>query len=164
MAKYAFIEDNIIKEIHYSLPINWRNISGFGYLEGDDEKLKELGWYKIIENTIDYDKDKYTCEISYVFQDDRVIESYQLNEITGESAKELQRRFFILIRDTRNEKLAASDWTMMTDIIRTKDASWVTAWETYRQSLRDFPSQFNFLEDEIPVSFDTISWPERPVI
>lgn len=52
-------------------------------------------------------------------------------------------------RDKRNQLLVSSDWTQVADSPVDK-----TAWATYRQSLRDVPSQAEF-----PA---TIAWPEEP--
>jgi hypothetical protein len=48
------------------------------------------------------------------------------------------------IRLWRNAKLIASDWTMHTDAPTDKDA-----WATYRQALRDLPSQGGKAEDAV---------------
>ena len=53
-------------------------------------------------------------------------------------------------RDERNQKLAACDWTQVNDAPVDQEA-----WATYRQALRDVPSQEGF-----PLS---IEWPEPPV-
>jgi hypothetical protein len=52
-------------------------------------------------------------------------------------------------RKTRNEKLAASDWTQVADTPVDQ-----AAWAAYRQALRDITSQ-----DDFPW---TIEWPESP--
>jgi hypothetical protein len=56
---------------------------------------------------------------------------------------------WLLVRETRNELLAECDWTQLADIpTETK-----TAWQEYRQSLRDITSQSNpFI----------INWPVKP--
>jgi hypothetical protein len=43
--------------------------------------------------------------------------------------------FFERFRNWRNNELAASDWTQLTDSQANK-----TAWKTYRQALRDLPA------------------------
>jgi hypothetical protein len=53
------------------------------------------------------------------------------------------------MRKHRNRLLAASDWAMATDAPTDK-----TAWATYRQSLRDFPSTWKPSE--------TANFPEPP--
>lgn len=55
----------------------------------------------------------------------------------------------ILARKTRDNLLASTDWTQLPDApVDT------VAWATYRQELRDVPSQEGFP--------DNIIWPERP--
>lgn len=44
--------------------------------------------------------------------------------------------FFERIRNWRNAELASCDWTQVADSTADK-----TAWATYRQALRDLPSQ-----------------------
>jgi len=53
------------------------------------------------------------------------------------------------IRDERNYKIAASDWTQVADSPVDKQA-----WATYRQALRDVPTQAGFPWD--------VTWPEAP--
>ena len=53
------------------------------------------------------------------------------------------------VRTERDVKLAATDWTQVADAPVDK-----TAWATYRQLLRDVPSQAEFP--------DTIAWPQEP--
>lgn len=53
------------------------------------------------------------------------------------------------VRSERNAKLAASDWTQLSDAPVDK-----TAWATYRQALRDITAQEGF-----PM---TVNWPAEP--
>ena len=53
------------------------------------------------------------------------------------------------VRKERDAKLAATDWTQVADAPVDK-----TAWATYRQSLRDVPSQSGFPNEVI--------WPVEP--
>jgi hypothetical protein len=53
------------------------------------------------------------------------------------------------MRKHRNRLLAASDWAMATDAPTDK-----TAWATYRQALRDFPTKWTPAE--------TANFPEAP--
>jgi hypothetical protein len=53
------------------------------------------------------------------------------------------------IRNSRTEKLKDSDWTQIADSTADK-----TAWATYRQALRDVPTQAGFPWD--------ITWPDAP--
>jgi len=53
------------------------------------------------------------------------------------------------VRADRNARLAATDWTQIAD--STADKS---AWATYRQALRDVPSQAGFPQ--------SVTWPQEP--
>lgn len=53
------------------------------------------------------------------------------------------------VRKERNALLAESDWTQVADAPVDK-----TAWATYRQSLRDVPSQSGFPNE--------VTWPTEP--
>ena len=52
------------------------------------------------------------------------------------------------MRDERDRKLAATDWMGMSDVTMSAD------WATYRQALRDVPTQEGFPH--------TVTWPEEP--
>lgn len=54
-----------------------------------------------------------------------------------------------LVRDDRNKRLTETDWTQVADAPVDK-----AAWATYRQALRDIPSQAGFPWD--------IQWPTQP--
>jgi hypothetical protein len=53
------------------------------------------------------------------------------------------------VREMRNKKLVDSDWTQLADSQVDKQA-----WATYRQALRDIPTQSGFPENTI--------WPQKP--
>jgi hypothetical protein len=54
------------------------------------------------------------------------------------------------MRATRNQKLSDSDWTQLADSPENK-----AAWATYRQALRDVPTQAGFPWE--------VEWPTQPV-
>ena len=53
------------------------------------------------------------------------------------------------VRAERSAKLAATDWTQITDATADK-----TAWATYRQALRDISAQSGFPNN--------VTWPDAP--
>ena len=65
--------------------------------------------------------------------------------VTKKTADKLQEQ----VREQRNSLLTASDWTQVVDSTVDK-----AAWATYRQSLRDIPTQNGF-----PF---TVKWPAKP--
>ena len=54
------------------------------------------------------------------------------------------------VRMIRNAKLAETDWTQNRDVTLTNDS----AWQTYRQALRDITDTYTSLDDVV--------WPEKP--
>ena len=57
-------------------------------------------------------------------------------------------------RETRNELLAASDWTQMPDSPLADEAK--TSWATYRTALRNLPTNGNW------PSLEDADWPTQP--
>ena len=80
-------------------------------------------------------------------------------EITDEEYAERQAEYLVAEtemlnernRETRNELLAASDWTQANDSPLTDEAK--TSWATYRQALRDLPSSSDW---------PNVTFPEEP--
>ena len=56
----------------------------------------------------------------------------------------------VKVREQRNEKLAATDWTQATDVPQAVKGSYAS----YRQALRDVPQQAGFPEN--------VQWPTQP--
>ena len=57
-------------------------------------------------------------------------------------------------RETRNQLLAASDWTQMSDSPLTDEVK--TSWATYRTALRNLPTNENW------PSLEDADWPTAP--
>ena len=80
-------------------------------------------------------------------------------EITDEEYAERQAEYLVAEtemlnernRETRNELLAASDWTQANDSPLTTAQK--TKWKTYRQALRDLPSSSDW---------PNVTFPEEP--
>ena len=81
-------------------------------------------------------------------------------EITDEEYAERQAEYLaeetamlnVQNRETRNELLAASDWTQANDSPLTTAQK--TKWKTYRQALRDLPASEGWPND--------VTFPEEP--
>ena len=63
--------------------------------------------------------------------------------------------FWQFARMLRNQKLGESDWTQLRDSNLTPDQ--LTAWQIYRQDLRDIPYDYSNV-----TSVDDITWPTPP--
>ncbi len=75
---------------------------------------------------------------------DQEIEAFKL---TQPSESEVLARKWQRIREIRNQKLLQTDWRASSDVTLSD------AWKTYRQALRDVPTQSD------P---DNITWPTEP--
>jgi len=64
-------------------------------------------------------------------------------------------RFWLHIRQERDMKLMATDWTQMPDV--TFSTGVKAAWTTYRQALRNVPAS-----NSTVASIDDVVWPNQP--
>jgi len=154
MKKYCYIKDNNIVEVVESLPINWRNISNFYTL--DDDALKNLGWLPVV---LDTDVKDVILNVSYEIVDDVVKETVVSRdkteeELQGEALAE-KVEAWLEVRNARNNLLAQSDISIVSDKWELMDVATKSAWTTYRQALRDIPDVFNTPTDVV--------WPTKPV-
>jgi hypothetical protein len=74
------------------------------------------------------------------------------NAISPELAAQRRANTIISLREERTNKLKACDWTQVSDSPLTAEKK--AEWATYRQALRDVPSQATFP--------DSIDWPTEP--
>ncbi len=85
------------------------------------------------------------------------LEQVQAKQAELEAAEPMR-----VLREIRDWYLKESDWTQSYDLRQVRGEAWCTAWDNYRQQLRDFPNtitdlqfnEFNFLIG--------VDWPERP--
>ena len=65
----------------------------------------------------------------------------------------------MMLREERNKKLVESDWTQFPDV----PDSIKTAWQSYRQQLRDLPSSASpKLDDIYELDLSSVTWPTKP--
>lgn len=160
--KFAYVQNNVVIEIVNSLPTVWNNISNFYALESNPEYLKTLGWYVVSCDDTQYDQGRKIVEKSYHFNGDCVIETVNVSDRhqSEEEYINIQREEFLSnLRSIRDEKLANTDWTQALDLVDVKGVSWVNAWKSYRQALRDLPGLY---EDTNSFNMNLVEWPEEP--
>ena len=64
-----------------------------------------------------------------------------------------------LLREERTRRLVESDWTQFPDV----PDSTKTAWQSYRQQLRDLPSSASpKLDDTYELDLSSVTWPTKP--
>ena len=76
------------------------------------------------------------------------------SEIDAEIVKVIAARPMIELRAERNRKLALSDWSQGDDV----PVGIKTAYQTYRQTLRDLPANQTPVDNEL----SNITWPTPP--
>lgn len=169
MAKYAFVENNEIVGLYNDLPRNWRNISNFYALEGETEYLDSLGW-KLVQRAVVGEYDPTTQQLmpaTFSIVDGSVIETIEIQNIlpqTNEELESIKSTNHIIamrqLRERRNELLASTDKTQLSDIIKKNGPELTSLYEIYRQSLRDLANTY-----DADVNFTDISsavFPEEP--
>jgi pyruvate formate-lyase activating enzyme-like uncharacterized protein len=161
MSRFAYVENNNVVELHDDLPKSWRNISGLDLLENNTEELNNLGWYEVqsSEITIDHTLETITG-VSYVFEDNKVKQIINKANVTDIYTLE-QLKSIILkeVRDARNRLLLESDWTQLADVIKVNSPEFNSAWENYRQQLRDLPASYQNTE---LTNISQVVWPSKP--
>jgi len=64
-----------------------------------------------------------------------------------------------LLREERNKLIAETDWTQGRDVTLSNDIDW----RTYRQALRDLPSNSNpKLDSNGRLDMSSVTWPTKP--
>lgn len=61
-----------------------------------------------------------------------------------------------LVRQERTKRLLATDWTQASDVKALHSAEWTSAWEAYRQALRDIPAGLTLSD------IDMVTYPIPP--
>jgi len=164
MANYVYVENNEIIDYQDVLPRNWRNVSGLYLLANDTASLLQLGWYPVVKIPVSYNpKLSYISDTIYEIMEDHVTEQQIITDYTQEELDQqwlnTKNDFLNGLRSERNRKLIDTDWTQVSDLQNIKPPEWVTAWQNYRQALRDLPEQYLDLPDYENV---VVEWPIKP--
>jgi len=148
---YAHVKDGSVDYMG-ALPKSWGNVSGLHLSNGDDAYLKTIGWLPLVETNVTpaanqtFDTDVVTVEA------DRVLLIHRARDMTAAEIAGRDESHMRNLREERDQKLVASDWTQTSDypshIFPLSDAE-RAEWETYRQALRD-----------LPAAADMSAWPD----
>ena len=112
------------------------NLTDFGVVEVEEEDPPSF-------TTSQYIKEKAPAFASGKWSKGWEVVNYTTSELTAiEDDKKATQR------GNRDRLLAETDWTASSDLTMSDD------WKTYRQALRDVPTQAGFP--------DTITWPTKP--
>lgn len=150
---HVLIENGFLKQYPYNvaqLKMAYPNVS-FPAIPSD-ETLQEFGMFRVFFSTQpEITATQVLEENSPIFsnEDQRWTQVWQVRDMTAEEVQQRNDGKASETRTIRNEKLAETDWTQLSD--STVDKS---AWAVYRQELRDIPLQSGFPLDVI--------WPTNP--
>ena len=150
---HVLIENGFVKQYPYNvaqLKMAYPNVSF--PVTPSDETLQEFGMFRVFFSTQpEITATQVLEENSPIFsnEDQRWTQVWQVRDMTAEEVQQRNDGKASEVRTIRNEKLAETDWTQLSD--STVDKS---AWAVYRQELRDIPLQSGFPLDVI--------WPTKP--
>ena len=149
---FAFITNNTIEQYpigsveikrrfpatSFQMPLEGQDLSDFGVAEvaSTDQPTIDRNTQKLEEGTPVLDGSTWR-------------QAWNVIALSAEELQQVEDNAAASVRATRNEKLAATDWTQLAD-----QSSIAATWTTYRQELRDLPAQSGF-----PF---TVTWPTEP--
>jgi hypothetical protein len=146
---YAHVKDDGSVDYLGGLPKSWGNVSNLHLSNGDDAYLKTIGWLPLVETNVTptinqtFETDVITIE------EDRVLLIHRVRDMTAEEIVDRAASYMSHLRERRNQKLVASDWTQAPDYPSPLANDKKTEWATYRQVLRD-----------LPATVDIADWPD----
>jgi hypothetical protein len=123
--------------VSFPRPLTQKDVEDFGAdLVLDGIPPVAAHFQSVVEDGVEQINEQWFTKFKVVDWSQEQIDSYQ------ESKKSS-------VRSERNQKLSDSDWTQLADSPENK-----AAWATYRQALRDIPTQAGFPWE--------VQWPTQP--
>lgn len=148
---YAKINNEAVETYPYSIGDLRRDNPNVSFPRNlDVETLNAFGVYTVAATaTPDIDHTQRVNEGTPTLESGSWVQTWVVEDISAEELAALTERRAGDMRNTRNGRLAGSDWTQISDA--PVDAA---VWAVYRQALRDVTDQAGF-----PWS---IEWPTKP--
>ena len=140
--KNGVFESNAIGNTHWS-PNHFQTAESLS----DDER-QQFNLYLIVEEKPDINSTQKWGESTYAIDGTSVTKTYVAVDKTDDELAEDIAVLAANARVTRNQLLAATDWTANSDVTMTTEMT------AYRQALRDVPTQAGW-----PTN---INWPTAP--
>tara|TARA_B100001250_G_scaffold413696_1_gene448668 strand:- start:2500 stop:2943 length:444 start_codon:yes stop_codon:yes gene_type:complete len=147
MAEYRRRSDGLLVEGDHELRAASPNVSFPSDLK--ESTLNALGW-DVVQETPQPTTTVYQQVVrNGVVKDSlkRWKQQYEIHELNKE---DIDRLVGSDVRDERNELLKETDWTQNRDVTLSNDAEW----KTYRENLRNLPTQSGFPHNVV--------WPTKP--
>jgi hypothetical protein len=148
---HALIENGAVAQYPYGLgQLKAANPLTSFPSQANDEMLASYGVQRVYFSTPPAITDTQVLEENTpVLVDGRWTQAWSVRDMTAEEIQQRNDAQAAQVRDERNAKLVASDWTQVADAPVDK-----SAWAAYRQDLRDITAQEGFPWD--------INWPTQP--
>jgi 2-succinyl-5-enolpyruvyl-6-hydroxy-3-cyclohexene-1-carboxylate synthase len=168
---WTYVENNTVIEEHTKLPANWRNHSNFFAFESDLELLKELGWYRLVDQTVPISDDflEYHNAPVYDIHHDqgvvymhRPLVQYQNPTSPEQRFVDARKSFLDNLRQERKIRLQETDWTQTLDMQIVKGEEWRQSWAQHRQALRDLPQLYEQDQYKDMIDLNAVDWPQVP--
>ena len=146
---YAHVKEDGSVDYLGALPKKWGNVSGLHLSNGDDAYLKTIGWLPLVETNVTPTYNQIFETDVITVEKDRVTLVHRVRDMTSEELTQRNISNFRQLREERNQKLVASDWTQASDHSSPLADAKKAEWATHRQSLRDLPE-----------TADMTAWPD----
>lgn len=148
---HALIENGAVKQYPYSFwQLKADNPLTSFHAQATDEMLSAFGVERVFFATPpELTNTQVLIEGTPIFADNRWTQVWTVRDMTAEEVANHNDAQSTSVRSERNEKLSATDWTQVADAPVDK-----AAWATYRQALRNVPTQSGFPW--------TVTWPDAP--
>ena len=150
---HALIENGALSQYPYNISqLKAANPNVSFPATPSDETLQEFGMFRVFNATQPELTDTQVLEEgSPVFssEDQRWTQVWRVRDMTAEEVQQRNDSQSASVRAERGNLLAVCDWTQVADAPVDK-----AAWATYRQALRDVPTQAGFPW--------TVDWPTQP--
>jgi hypothetical protein len=148
--RYALVKNGAVVQGPTSLPKAFGNISGFHYLS--NEELKKHGWlpWNLVEVVVE--ADEVYGPSSIVISASAVVETQTKRKKTADELAADVANKATEVRAKRDELIAETDWIVIKSLELGQSVP--SAFEVYRQALRDVPAQSGF-----PFN---VTWPVKP--
>ena len=129
------------------------------------DTTKGKGFIEYEEDAVDGNGDKkWGEEITEIGIWQQAVTDHANEQTLAAAAYEAARDHLAEVKEYRNAQLAWSDWTRLDDVTLAADKK--TAWQTYRQALRDLPATIaadaNLNAKALADNHSHSAWPTKP--
>tara|TARA_B100001093_G_C26473110_1_gene861490 strand:+ start:120 stop:611 length:492 start_codon:yes stop_codon:yes gene_type:complete len=136
----------------------------------------DLSWIPTDVHAVQWDGEKGKGHVEYNVEEkfpqmldeigiwQQAVTDHANEKVLAAAAYEAARDHLVEVKDYRNAQLAWSDWTRLDDVTLSADKK--TAWQTYRQALRDLPATIaadsNLTAKALADNHSHSAWPTKP--